>query len=192
MDHKQSERVVHTLVMSGELEIDADGRVWRVKKRTFNRWTGETRVTPCRRVRAELAVPEGGLQVRAMIDGRRYHAAAGRLVWHHVNGPIPQGQTVRHQDGNKARNVPGNLRLGSYQELRNHVVRVLGAGHHDVKGSKHPKTTLTEADVVEIRRLRSAGSMVKAIAEQFNISQNAASQICRNVTWKHVPSCSPG
>lgn len=193
MAHKQSENEVYRLVMDGELEIDVEGRIWRVKKRTHDRWTGGTKVTPCERVRAEIGRPGNNyLQVRAMVDGKRHYAAAARLVWRHFKGPIPQGLTVNHEDGWKPNNRPGNLELATYSAQRHHAIRVLGALHHDVRGSKHPKTTLTEANVAEMRRLRSAGQMVKAIAQQFGVSQNAASQICRNVTWKHVPSCSPG
>lgn len=192
MAHKQSERAVYKLVQSGELEIDPEGRIWRVKKRTGDRWTGGSKVTPCLRVRAEQRTPQGYLQVRALIDGKRHYAAAARLVWHHFKGEIPQGLTANHKDGVKDRNHPSNLELATYSEQRHHAIQVLGAQHHDVRGSMHPKTTLTEADIAEMRRLRSAGSKVKAIAQRFGVSQNAASQICRNATWKHVPACSPG
>lgn len=188
MAHKQSELLVYKLVADGELEIDSEGRVWRLKKRTYDRWTGGTRVTPCARVRAESGKPGNHyLQVRAMIDGVRHYAAAARLVWLHFRSAIPQGLTVNHKDGRKPNNRPSNFELATYSEQRLHAIQVLHAKHHDVRGSMHPKTTLTETDVAEIRRLRSENWRVKAIAQKFGISQNAASQICRNVTWRHVP-----
>ncbi|MGK8887422.1 HNH endonuclease [Burkholderia gladioli] len=189
MAHKQSEKEVYKLVLAGELEIDMDGRIWRIAKRTHDRWTGGMKVTPCIRVRAEQKTTAGYLQVRAMIDGKRHYAAAARLVWLHFNGPIPQGLTANHKDGVKDRNNPANLELATYSEQRHHAIQALGAGHHDVRGSLHPKTKLTESQVMEIRRLRATGLMVKDIAQRFGISQNAASQICRNVTWRHVPNC---
>jgi hypothetical protein len=192
MNHKQSERIVYRLVQSGELEIDSDGRIWRVMKRTFDRWSSAIRVTPCRRARAEQTLPEGGLQVRAMIDGKRHYASASRMVWHHFNGPIPLGLNVRHEDGVKSRNLPANLSLATYSELRLHVSRVLGGRHHDVRGSKHPKTRLSEKQVATMRRLRASGVMVKTIAAKFGATPNAVSQICRGVTWKHVPNCAHG
>lgn len=188
--HKQAEALVYQLVKTGELEIDSQGRIWRVKKRTADRWTGGTKVTPCKRVRAEIQAEDNGyLQVRAMIDGKRHYAAAARLVWMHFKGPIPQGLTVNHRDGVKPNNRPKNLELATYSEQRHHAIKVLGARHHDVKGSKHPKTTLTEADVISMRAARTAGEMVKSIAQRYGITQNAASQICRGTTWKH---CLPG
>jgi len=139
--HKQSELVVYRLVESGELEIDAQGRIWRVKKRTADRWTGATKVTPCHRVRAETLTEQGYLQVRAMIDRKRHYAAAARLVWLHFKGPIPQGLTVNHTRGVKTDNRPTMLELATYSEQRLHAVRVLGAQAWDRKGSRHPKTT---------------------------------------------------
>lgn len=192
MDHKQSENEVYKLIVSGELEIDAEGRIWRVAKRTGDRWTGGTKVTPCERVRAEQRTPQGYLQVRAMIDGTRHYAAAARLVWLHFKGPIPQGLTANHKDGVKDRNCPGNLELATYSEQRLHAVRVLGARHHDVKGSKHPKAQVTEADVLSMRRLRSRGWRVKDIAERFGITAKSASHICTGKTWPHVQTSSPG
>lgn len=187
--HKQNELVVYRLVESGELTIDAQGRIWRVAKRTADRWTGLTRVTPCERVRAEFLTREGYLQVRAMIDGKRHYAAAARLVWLHFKGPIPQGLTVNHKRGNRTDNRPAKLELATYGEQRLHAVKVLGARAWDRRGSRHPKTNLTEANVIAMRQARAAGAMVKSLAAQYGISPNAASQICRGVTWKH---CSPG
>lgn len=192
MYHKQSERQLYQLVLNGELEIDPEGVIWRVKKRTFDRWSGGTRVTPCKRVRAELMTTGGYLQVRAMIDGKRHNAAAARLVWHHFKGPIPQGLTVNHRDGIKHRNHPLNLELATYSEQRLHAVQVLGAGHHDVKGANNPKAQVAEVDVRSMRRLRAQGWRVKDIADRFGITQKSASHICTGKTWPHVQTSLPG
>lgn len=184
--HKQSELKVYRLVKAGELEIDSTGRIWRVKKRTSDRWSGGTKVTPCRRVRAEIqSEKDGYLQVRAMIDGKRHYAAASRLVWLHVKRRIPQGLTVNHRNGKKPDNRPRNLELATYSEQRYHAIRFLGARHHDVRGSLHPKTKLVEKQVVAMRKQRKRGARIKDLAARYKISQNAASQICLRTTWKH-------
>lgn len=81
MSHPQNELFVLTAVKSGELEIDAQGRIWRVKKRTADRWTGKTKTTPCKKVRAEFPNRQGYLQVFLMRDKIKIGAAAHRLVW---------------------------------------------------------------------------------------------------------------
>lgn len=184
--HPQNENMVLQAVRAGELEIDPQGRVWRVMKRGKNRWTGEARSSPCPRTRAEFKTAQGYLVVRAMIDGVRFNTGAHRLVWLAAHGLIPQSVTVNHKNGNKADNRPENLELATYSEQRKHAVAELGAKHWDCRGSLHPKTHLTESDVTEIRRLRSAGMMVKDIAAKFVMKPKAVSAICNRRTWMHV------
>lgn len=186
MEHPQNEIAAYEAVKSGELMIDSEGKIWRVKKRTFDRWTGGVKTTPCKRVRAELANGSGYLQVRVMRDSKRVYAAAHRLVWLHFNGPIPQGMTVNHKRGNKAGNRPSELELASYSDQRNHAIQVLGAKHHDVRGANHPKTNLTDLDVLEMRRLRAGGEMVKKIAAAYLMNPKAVSAILTGRTWKHL------
>jgi len=119
MKHPHSEVEVYEAVKSGELEIDQQGRVWRVAKRSGNRWTGGAAATPCPRVRAEMINGLGYLQVRLMVAGKRHHAAAHRLVWFHFNGPIPDGVTVNHKNGVKSENWPDNL---SWRPIRSRGV----------------------------------------------------------------------
>lgn len=123
-----------------------------------------------------------------MIDGVRYHAAAARLVWLHFKGPIPQGLTINHKDGWKPNNRPRNLELATYSRQRLHAIQELGAKHHDVRGSKHPKTALTEEMVVEIRQFRKSGLRLAEIAKRYEVTPNVVWQICSNRTWKHVPN----
>jgi len=185
--HPRKEALVYAAVRSGELEIDASGRVWRLAKRTWCRWTNTTRTTPCRRVRAETQEPNGYMQVRAMFDGRRHYAAAHRLVWHHVMGPIPDGMTINHKNGVKHDNRPENLELATYSAQRLHAIRELGAGHADVRGERHPKAQTTAADVQTMRAMRAAGMRVKDIAARFGMRPKAVTAICTRRTWKHVP-----
>jgi hypothetical protein len=186
MRHPHREVEVYGAVRSGELEIDSEGRVWRVAKRTGNRWTPGSRVTACERVRAEMENGTGYLQVRAMVEWKRFYAAAHRLVWLHVNGPIPDGMTINHKNGDKTDNRPANLELASYSEQRVHSRDVLGARAHKPAGALNPKCQTTEAAVVEMRRLRAAGMMVKEIAERFGMKPKAVTAICTRRTWAHV------
>jgi hypothetical protein len=71
------EEVILSLVKSGELEIDYQGRIWRVKKRHgYPRALGmgaayQKAVTthPCKRVRAEYPTKEGYLLISVTISG---------------------------------------------------------------------------------------------------------------------------
>lgn len=180
------------LLSSGLFEIDSNGSIWRVAKRHGRGvkpgggyYTGAT-ISPCQRVRAEYQTRDGYLLVAATIDGQRVVTGAHRLVWTRFNNLIPPGLTINHKNGVKDDNRPSNLEVATYSEQRHHAIRVLGAKHHDVRGSKHPKTRLSEADVMEIRRLRDSGEMVRTIADRYAMKPKAVSAICNRVTWKHI------
>ena len=76
------------------------------------------------------------LQVRTMIDGKRIHALAHRLVWFHFNGPIPPGLTINHKKGNKKDNRPEMLELATYAEQVRHAREVLKVGAWIKRGKR--------------------------------------------------------
>lgn len=121
--HKRAEINVAAAVTSGELSIDSGGRVWRHAARRANRWAGATRSIPCAPRRAEKSTPLGYLMVRVMVDGTRHCALAHRLVWHVMRGPIPEGLTINHRNGDRADNRPENLELATYSEQMKDAIR---------------------------------------------------------------------
>ena len=177
-----SEDLVYAAVTSGELEIDEEGRVWRVAARRWNRWTKTTLRIPCARRRAENDLGDY-LQVRVMTNSVRVHAMAHRLVWRHFRGPIPDGLTVNHDDGNKKRNTPSNLELATYSEQQLHALHVLGVGRVDQRGERNAMAKLTGAQVAEIRRRRERGEALKAIAAVYGVTDRAVSKIALGHRW---------
>jgi hypothetical protein len=137
-------------------------------------------------VRAEYSTRSGYLLVTATINGNRIVTGAHRMVWTSFNGAIPEGLTINHKNGIKNDNRPENLELATYSEQRIHALTVLGVNRHRPLGSKHPKTHLDESDVLEMRRLRSTGLMVKDIAAKFNMTAKTTSAILSRKTWKHI------
>ena len=180
------------MVHSGEIEIDSQGRIWRLKKRhgrgvaLGGGYETGVRISPCRRVRAEYYQRQGYLLVARTINGNRTVTGAHRVVWAYFNKPIPSGLTINHKNGVKDDNRPENLELMTYSEQRRHALEVLGVKRHRPIGSKHPKTHLTEKDVIRIRELRASGMMVKGIAAEYQMKPKAISAICCRRTWKHI------
>lgn len=184
--HQQAELIVIQAVKTGELSIDRQGRIWRHKKRHGDRWRGGTKTSTCELVRAENRTKDGYLQIRSSLNGKRVCAAAHRLVFLYLKGPIPQGMTVNHEDGVKDNNEPTNLNLATYSEQRHHAIKKLGAGHWDCRGDNHPKRQATTKSVIEMRRRRASGEQVKSIAAAYGMKTKAVSAICSGRTWKHV------
>lgn len=86
---------------SGEVQVDQDGRVWRVRR--YGR--------PCAPYRAETPGVDGALVVALYLAGRRWRVPAHRLVYHLHVGAIPPGAKLTWRDGDRANNRPGNLTL---------------------------------------------------------------------------------
>lgn len=97
-------------IESGELEIDSEGRIWRVAVRRWDRWQSRLRLRQCARRRAEHRAGKF-LQIRLIEDGQRHHIQAHRLVFLHRKGQIPTGVNVVHANGHKSDNRPSNLEL---------------------------------------------------------------------------------
>ncbi len=171
--------MVYQAVSSGDLEIDSEGRVWRVRKRGWDRWKGAVVSRPCRRVRAEN---DNGtyLQVGVMFCLKEYSTGAHRLVYRHFKGPIPDGLTINHKDGKKKRNHPDNLELASYSEQQIHATQVLKVGHAcNQSGENNSMARLTTAQVEEIRRRRLAGEKLRLIAADYGVKFQHVSKIAR-------------
>ena len=181
------EAVFLRMVESMEIEIDNEGRIWRIAKRGGRPDRGSFAIRPCSRIRAEYPQRQGYLLIAATVGGKKTVTGAHRVVWCHFNNsPIPDGLTINHKNGKKADNQPTNLELATYSEQRKHALEVLHVKRNHPKGSLHPKTHIKEVDVIEIRRLRESGEMVKDIAARYAMNTRAISAICHRRTWLHV------
>lgn len=110
----------------------------------------------------------------------RAHVAAHTIY----KGVVLAGLNVLHAPHrtSKACVVPMHLRLGTQkdnvEDMR--IVGTMCVGE-DVITAK-----LTEASVLEIRRLHAAGATQTGIAEMFGVNQSNISYIVRGKTWRHV------
>lgn len=96
-------------------------------------------------------------------------------------GPRPEGQEVRHLDGDRSNASLSNLRYGTPKENGADRVRH-GTG---TRGSQYRSTRLTEQDAQEIRALKGVVSQ-KALAERYRTSPSAIQAIHDGRTWRHA------
>lgn len=132
----------------------------------------------------------------------KYHRktwVAHRLAWTLANDmTIPEGLVVMHSCDNPPCCNPAHLRPGTSQENtadRDHKGRTAKGDTHYTqtrpdtvpRGSAASAALITEAAVVDIRRLYAAGNLSQAaIGRMFGLAQPTISEIIRRTSWAHV------
>ncbi|HEA68236.1 MAG TPA: HNH endonuclease [Desulfobacterales bacterium] len=167
-------------IASGELSIDEQGRIWRLKRR-FGKKVGGNYIRHIKKKRAENTIGSGRyLQVKIMHKGQRIHCTAGRLVWQYFHGDIPDGLCINHKNGIKYDNRPDNLEIVTYSENLKHAHQL---GLLDQNGETNPASTISDKTVEEIRNLYATGQYYqKDLAGKFNICFQTVSRIVRGDT----------
>jgi hypothetical protein len=125
--------------------------------------------------------PNGKDYLRVSLDGDKY---IHRLMWEIWKGPIPEGQQVRHFDGDKSNNCLWNLRLGTQKDNEADKER-----HGRVpRGVTHKNSRLTEADVITARAMWKMGKTLKEIKLQLKltIGRQTLHEAVTGKTWKQL------
>lgn len=102
-----------------------------------------------------------------------------RLVMYTFVGPCPEGQEVRHLDGDPSNNNLSNLAYGTRKQNMQDAVR-----HGTTcRGSRNPQAQLDEDRVLMIKTLGKSGFQPKYIANAFHVSYEAVKQILNGSRW---------
>lgn len=179
---KGNEAWAYEAVLNGTLEIDAEGRIWRLKVANWDRHSGLYVIRPVERRRAEHWTGRY-YQVMLMREGVKANVLAHRLVWYHFYGSISPEITVNHDDGDGSNNRPSNLELATSKRQSEHMKVVLGVTR---EGESNPAAVLTEEDVRTIRGLRSSGLSIAAIVPMYEVSRSTIEAIVYGRTWKSL------
>lgn len=163
---------------------------WRViegfEDYEVSRFGDVRRVTPAqgavvgRRIRRHTHTATGYPDVRLRKEGRTYSIAIHRLVAAAFLGPRPEGQQIRHLDGDKMNANDWNLRYGSAVE--NAQDKVLH-GRSFFTGASNPKAKISAIDAQAIRELYKGGRPAKAIAEDFGLHESTVHRIVSGRYW---------
>lgn len=120
--------------------------------------------------------PSVVLAVNTVKRNRTVHT----LVMEAFVGPPPEGHEVSHEDGDRANPRLGNLKHVTHRENQQRMVQ----HGMSLKGEKHHKTRLTEAQVREVRDAPSKGVM--ALGRKHGMRRDVVDQIRSRRTWKHL------
>lgn len=119
-------------------------------------------------------------------DGRQKHIIAHRWAWSEEHGEIAIGMLVLHRCDNPPCVNPAHLFLGTQQD--NMDDQAAKGRRPDQTGGLNKHARLSEADVLEIRRLvNEAGLTRTEVASRFGIDRRHASDIATGLAWSHIP-----
>jgi hypothetical protein len=108
---------------------------------------------------------------------------AHRAAYEFFVGPIPPDLLVLHRCDTPPCVNPAHLFLGSHADN----MADMTAKGRSLRGERHNRGKLTEADAVEIRQLWSDGGMSQSeIGRRFGIGKTTVSAIVRGYLWRHL------
>lgn len=127
---------------------------------------------------------KGYLRVSLSKDKVRFTTSAHRLVAKaFIPNPLNKPQ-VNHINGIKTDNRVENLEWCTNRENQIHAIK--NNLNNPNLGEEHFMSKLSNKDVKNIRCLHKLGWKNKQLAEDYNVSQTAMSNILRNKTYKNV------
>lgn len=117
--------------------------------------------------------------------GKRKTFLAHRISWMiYNNASILNRVMVCHTCDNRLCVNPEHLYLGTgFDNNRDTIERNRG---NRLRGSKCSWARLTDADVIEIRRLKALGVRQREIARKYDFDQASISNIVNYKNWKHI------
>jgi HNH endonuclease len=116
------------------------------------------------------------------VAGERW--LVSRLAWTVANGPIPEGQQIRHACDNPPCLRLVHLSLGTTQDNADDKVQ-RGRSPH---GIRHPRARLTREQVIEVRRRYAlTGISQHALAREFDIHVTSVNSIVNRCSYTKIP-----
>lgn len=130
-----------------------------------------------------------------MFSGTRNAAPlkAHRVSYELHVGPISDGLWVLHRCDNPPCTRPDHLFLGTQQDNTDDMMakgRYVGFKNKDHRGSRSPRSKLTEPVVADVLRRLAAGEQGSVIAADLGVSKSTISLIGKRKTWRHVEAAS--
>lgn len=122
------------------------------------------------------------------LNNEHVYAHRAAYEWAHGIGSA-DGMIVRHQCDNPPCCNPAHLLVGTQSDNMQDMIR-RGRGNPS-KGGAIWTAKLTEADVLEARRLAASGWPIARIREVFPINHGALTLAVTGRTWKHLPAAVP-
>ena len=123
--------------------------------------------------------PRGRLYVHLSKEGKASVLQVSAVVALTFLGPR-LGRVVRHLDDDKSNNKVGNLAYGTTQDNADDAVR----NGRTLRGEKHHKAKMNEAQVIDARLRMEAGQDYKEVAALYGVKKETMQGIKHRRIWK--------
>jgi len=111
---------------------------------------------------------------------------AHRVSYMTCIGPIPNDIHVLHKCDNPPCVNPNHLFLGD-DKINVHDMMIKGRANQAKKGSVNGRAIVSEADVIEIRKLFDSGEMtITELAYKYKLTWRPTQMIVKRMTWRHI------
>lgn len=125
----------------------------------------------------------GYLDIKLWSEGKYERKLIHRLVIEAFLENPDNKPECNHKNGIKTDNRLENLEWVTHSENMSHAYRT---GLATNKGETHPRSKLTESDVLEILEDSNAGIPLEEVAGKYNISKQGVCNIKAGRSWSHV------
>lgn len=124
---------------------------------------------------------------RITIGGRKgKQVLAHRVSYTLFIGPIPEGMYVLHTCDVRNCVRPSHLYAGTFEDNMADAVERNRFTPTRARGSNHPLSKLTEADIPIIRARLAAGETQTVIAADYGVAQSKISNVKTGKSWTHL------
>lgn len=120
-----------------------------------------------------------------MVSYKGKNQTAHRVAWQLAYGKIPENMCICHVCDNRKCVRLDHLWLGTFAE--NNADRAAKGRNEHTRGINHPKATLTEEQVKEIRIIYIPGKItLKSVAQLYGVSLQTIWRIVNRQVWTHI------
>ncbi len=162
------------------LQVSSLGRV--LSKERFSPYIRKNRsqMKYCKSYICKPGLTKAGyVEIALCIEGVQKKFRLHRLIGKAFVPGYEQGFTINHINGNKSDNRIENLEWVTQAENTKHEWRI---GLCDLRGSKHPRSKLTENAVKRIK----SGENVISLAKEFGVARNTIYKVKYGINWAHI------
>jgi hypothetical protein len=115
-------------------------------------------------------------------EGKNYYFTEHRLVAIAFIENPEYKLTINHINGIKTDNRLENLEWNTNLENKQHAVK---SGLTNLKGTNHPKSKLTEEQVLEIREIGFSQTRM-SLSKKYGVCRNSILRIITGKNWNHI------